>query len=500
MPVCYTRPPYARILWLDQALAGGRRLNAALAGRELEVTARTVYRDLEFLRDRLGAPLVWDQQSRSYRYSDPDYRLPAVHFSEGELLAVAVGARALRQYAGTPFARQLREALAKLCQALPGRISVDLGLLADSISFDPGPARPVNLEIFRQLEQALRERRVLRFRYWSAGRNEERERRAEPLHLHNSAGDWYLIAWDQDRQAPRNFALSRIKTAGITRQNCIPRPGFDLSSYLEEHFAGFRGAGPVEVAVRFDSFASRWIREKQWPGEVSRRELGNSRAELPPSLQTLHPGNGFDSPAPDSGSWSRPAPREEHSGGPVSPEPSATNGSRSCVPAPAVSAGSTGLSATEEQLIRPAESGGGAGPDSPPGPGEARSPAGAPAENRLPVMESGADPGFFPDFDGGLELRFQVFGLEGILPWIRSFGPRAEVLAPPELRRRLAAETARQVELYGQPPQPPGQPVPVESAPPPPAGFPVENNGEQGSSKTAGNCRRAVHPTGHDNP
>jgi predicted DNA-binding transcriptional regulator YafY len=65
-----------RIAALDRAIRAGEYPNARTISRELEVGHRTVQRDVEFLRDRLGAPLVFDRRHNGYYYAEPDYRLP----------------------------------------------------------------------------------------------------------------------------------------------------------------------------------------------------------------------------------------------------------------------------------------------------------------------------------------------------------------------------------------------------------------------------------------
>ena len=78
-----TRLPLERIAALDHAIRAGKHPNAASLARELEVCRRTVQRDIEFLRDRLRVPLVYDPERNGYAYSDPDYRLPLLTLTRG---------------------------------------------------------------------------------------------------------------------------------------------------------------------------------------------------------------------------------------------------------------------------------------------------------------------------------------------------------------------------------------------------------------------------------
>jgi predicted DNA-binding transcriptional regulator YafY len=109
-----TRFPLERIAAFDRAVRAGEYPNAGTVAKRLEVSRRTLQRDIEFLRDRLGAPLIFDPRRQGYAYSDPSFRLPEVPMTEGELLALALAERVLRQYRGTPYAPDLARAFGKV--------------------------------------------------------------------------------------------------------------------------------------------------------------------------------------------------------------------------------------------------------------------------------------------------------------------------------------------------------------------------------------------------
>jgi len=275
-----TRPPYERLLWLDSQVRERRCLPLSEYCRHFEINIRTAYRDTDFLKYNLDAPLEYDPKRRGWRYTDPSFRLPAVTLTEGELVALFLAEKALRSQAGGPHEAELRAAFEKLCRALPESVTVDLGAWEETISFAGAPTRPVEAQTYRRVLEAVQKRRQLRLRYYAASRDAEGERTVDPHHLHNHAGDWYLIAWDQGRGAFRDFALSRIRGLEPTGQGFGLRSDFDRRAYLAEHFGGFRGGEPVEVVVRFDAYQSRWMREKSWPGEAGREEQADGSLNL----------------------------------------------------------------------------------------------------------------------------------------------------------------------------------------------------------------------------
>jgi predicted DNA-binding transcriptional regulator YafY len=109
-----TRPLLLRLLVLDRLHRGDRYPNARTAAQELEVHPRTVHRDLEFLRDSLGAPLEFCRRHNGYYYRDADYALPLVRLTEGELIALFLAERLLDEYRGTPYVADLAAASGKL--------------------------------------------------------------------------------------------------------------------------------------------------------------------------------------------------------------------------------------------------------------------------------------------------------------------------------------------------------------------------------------------------
>lgn len=253
-----------RVAWWDAEMRRAAYPSLDACCRQFEISARTARRDLDFLRDQFGAPVAYDRRRNGYFYTEPGFTLPAMRLSEGEVVALFLAEKVLRQYQGTAYAADLRAAFAKLCASLPEQVSVDLGGLASALSFDLGPARAVNVTTFECLVDAVQRRRRLEMVYHSALRDQETVRRVDPLHLHAVQGDWYVIAFCHLRGAIREFALSRVRSLSDTGERFSLPDGFDREEYLHESFGVFRGGEPQDVVLRFDPFLARWIRERNW--------------------------------------------------------------------------------------------------------------------------------------------------------------------------------------------------------------------------------------------
>ncbi len=250
----------------DHAIRAGKHPNAASLARELEVCRRTVQRDIEFLRDRLGVPLVYDQERNGYAYSNPDYRLPLLTLTQGELVALFLAERVLQQYRGTPYATDLARAFRKITEGLTDRVTIDLGHLGQAHSFRTTAMTPLDPGLFRDLDAAIQGHRRLALRYWSASREEETNREVDPYHLASIDGQWYLVGYCHLRTEIRMFVPARIRELAATEETFEPPRGFRIDEYLARSFTVLRGTEGVvyRVCLRFTGEAIKYVRERVW--------------------------------------------------------------------------------------------------------------------------------------------------------------------------------------------------------------------------------------------
>lgn len=259
-----SRPPLARLATIDQALRSGAWPNASTLARELEVSPRTVQRDLIFLRDRLRAPVVFNAARNGYCYTQPDYHLPFFSLTEGELIALFLAEQVLRQYRGTPYENDLQRAFGRLTELLPDAVTVNLAAVADALSVTPTAVAVQDLDIFRTLSAAALQRHRLQLDYWTAGRDEVNRRTVDPYHLALIGGDWYLIGYCHLRQDVRMFATPRVRTA-LDTGVCFERPAnFRVDEYLGNSFRAVRGDHMYRVELRFSAAFAGRIAEKMW--------------------------------------------------------------------------------------------------------------------------------------------------------------------------------------------------------------------------------------------
>ena len=262
----HSRPPLARMLQIHEALQTNELTNCQRLAGSLEVSPRTVQRDIDFMRDQLGLPIEYEPAHHAFRYTREVVQFPTMKISEGELVALSVARQALTQYRGTPFEKPLRDAFEKLTSGLRDQIQFAWGSnLGESISFRAVGQGVGDLSIFETASDAVLRREELAFAYRKLASDREEQRCVQPLHLACIDNQWYLFGFDLDRSGSvRTFALTRMSGLHNTGRTFVRPKHFSLDEHLADSFGVFSSPEPIRVCLRFDAFAGRLIRERTW--------------------------------------------------------------------------------------------------------------------------------------------------------------------------------------------------------------------------------------------
>ena len=238
--------------------------NCQKIAAELEVSAKTIQRDIDFMRDRLGLPIGYDAQNFGFYYTEAVTGFPSIEVSEGEVTALFVAQKALAQYKGTPFERPLRSAFRKITDGLKDRVSFSWTDLDDVISFRSVGASPADLELFELVSQAVLRSVELDFEYRKLQSSGYEPRRVRPYHLACLENQWYLFAEDLDRSQLRTFALPRMRKVALTT-NGFRRPAdFSITRILSGSFGVFSSGKKHRIRLQFDPYAARLVSERAW--------------------------------------------------------------------------------------------------------------------------------------------------------------------------------------------------------------------------------------------
>lgn len=252
-----------RVLAIDRLLRDGHHPNRPELARRFEVNERSISRDVDFLRDRLFAPIAYSRSKRGYYYTDPNYFLPDVNMTEGELVATVLAGTVLKGIGGSPLGAKLESVIERLSKSLPDQVKVSLRELSTQVVVEPRSTRSVDAEHFQTLQDAL-EKSPVWLRYYAAYRDEMSERVVEPLHLRYHLGDWYLVAFCRWRKDVRTFAVSRVHEARKESGSVKKRPDFDPERYFKSALGILSGEQAVPVRIWFAPERARWIVERTW--------------------------------------------------------------------------------------------------------------------------------------------------------------------------------------------------------------------------------------------
>lgn len=265
-----------RILWFDERIRAGHHPGSGAIAAHFKVSARTARRDIEFLRDRLQAPLRYDPAARGYAYSDPGFYLPQSFFRKEEMIALLFARHLFRK-----LAPPLRDEAA----AVSGRLDdlfrgTSLGKAEDAVSFDFVRGAESSDKVFFDLLRAVILRRIIRLQY-SASVDDPGDREVEPLKLHFSFGTWHLIGMSRRRKGISRFPVSRIRRVEVTGREFVPPKKLPVAALAARSGSG---SGTVRNArIRFAARRAAWASAQQWhPDRRLQLELdGSAVLELP---------------------------------------------------------------------------------------------------------------------------------------------------------------------------------------------------------------------------
>ncbi len=252
------------MLRIHKAIVAGDFPNATTLARDLEVASKTVHRDIEFMRDRLGLPVEYDALRHGYHYTEEVSAFPSFQITEGELFALLVAEKALQQYRGTSFEKPLLSAFKKIAESLPDAVSFNFADWEQTISFRLTAEPILDLNVFDVLAKAAAQCRQLRISYRKPGSRTSESRVVDPHHLANINGEWFLFAYDHLRKDFRKFVPARVQEVELTGRTFTRMRKFSLEKMLGDSFGVHSAEGAFDVVLRFNARAADYVREKRW--------------------------------------------------------------------------------------------------------------------------------------------------------------------------------------------------------------------------------------------
>jgi predicted DNA-binding transcriptional regulator YafY len=270
---------YERFIWFDDRVKQKKYPNTTSLSKQFEISIKTAQRDIEFMRDRLNCPLVYDSSKKGYFYEHDTFSLPMIYLSSEELSSLLIARKFLQDIAERYIGDEISTVISKITSIL-NKHSAAIGEIDQNVSFQLIEYHPAPEQVFKNILEACLKRRSISFAYLAPAYTEKTQRSVDPYHLLNYMGTWHLIGYCHLRNDLRNFILSRMSEVEILdREFSLPK-NFQIEEHLQSAFGIYKGTSVKEVTLRFSPLKSRWIAGQIWHKNQKVKNLPDGSIEL----------------------------------------------------------------------------------------------------------------------------------------------------------------------------------------------------------------------------
>lgn len=258
---------YERFLWFHNEIKQNKYPNTRTLAKQFEISEKTAQRNIEFMRDRLHAPLHYIPARRGYDYDDNTWEMPGLWLHEDELISLLLSYRLAAAVPDSEIKTAMRNFLNHVI-AIHSATDFSIAELDNKISVKNIAYARTRESVFHRILEALLKSRSLRIEYYSPHNSENSIRDILPLHLLNYMGTWHIIAHCNVKNELRDFVLSRIKSVTASSKPVSARtPASRVKDYIGHTFGILRGEKPQNVCLQFAKDIAPWIIEQNWHPE-----------------------------------------------------------------------------------------------------------------------------------------------------------------------------------------------------------------------------------------
>lgn len=260
-----------RFYKIQQMLSDRKLVTAEQFIKELEISRATFRRDLEYLRDRLGAPIVWDAELGGYVLQNlPGENLstlPGVWLNELEMHSLLTVIELLRNIEPRSLigsqVNPIRERLEKLLEK--GDYSAQE--ISKRVRIITLARRKIPTQFFEVVAHGLLTRKRLHITHYGRQDNHITQREVSPQRLVYYRDNWYLDAFCHSKDDLRTFGMDALEAAILLDKVAVTIEEMDLNTELETGYGIFAGAKHQIAKLKFSPFRARWIAKEAWHPE-----------------------------------------------------------------------------------------------------------------------------------------------------------------------------------------------------------------------------------------
>ena len=251
-----------RISHIHRKIKSGCYPNTKQLAYELESGLATISRDLDYMRDRMYAPIEYDFTHKGYYYTEDFEPSMQNHLSVKDLRVMLSAKTLLSHYNNTPIYEEACSMLDLLSSnAMDGKNTA----LMNRIAVAPTVETNVNQEIWNAIQDSLNQNHILQFDYTDRWGKKTEQRRVRPYQLVLDEGICYLFGFDELRQAERIFSLVRIRNAVVTEAEFELPKNYDFESRcIDGNFGAVFSKKAEHYVIEFYNEARLLVKEKIW--------------------------------------------------------------------------------------------------------------------------------------------------------------------------------------------------------------------------------------------
>ncbi len=271
-----------RILYLDKRMRLNGSVSAQVAADHFEISVRQIKRDIEALRDRFSAPIVYSREKKGYCYETAFDELETAGQS---MVMFYVMIKALAQSQNViPVLSE------EILKSLEVNVPNEYREMCERINYQIPQYQEINSMHFVAICDALKEHTCLEIEYLNVS-GDLSIRLVEPLEVINYGGIWYMACFDRLKKGLRTFNVSRIRKAKATdepwekHKEGYPNVRFksfsaEVEQFLSGGFGIFLGAQRQNVRIEFSGTPAHIVRNQVWHSAQKMKNLEDGKVEL----------------------------------------------------------------------------------------------------------------------------------------------------------------------------------------------------------------------------
>ena len=252
-----------RLLQLEKAIQNMNYPSVERLMKELEVSRRTILRDIDELKIYYNAPIEYDRQQKGYYFTDETFFVRNVLLSEGEVVAMAGILPLLERYDNTPLKETITKVYDTISQMLPNQIQVQTSLL-NEVQFISDPIPNIDSDVFHKIFEAIKQHKTISFGYRSISSTEHSPHSLDPYKIYCQKGDWYAVGFCHKHNKYSTYNLSRMKDI-IICDPFTPDPDYEKKVHIDPHFGIWNNENEaIKIELLFDKSINTYILERTW--------------------------------------------------------------------------------------------------------------------------------------------------------------------------------------------------------------------------------------------